>query len=339
MPTIWRQLLQDTAAQWQEEELTAFTEPTTEAEQALAGDVIAPLPSLAIIEASGADATEFLQSQLSNDITALPEHGSCLAAYCNPKGRMLALFRIIRRPDSYLLLFPAGLAEGALKRLRMFVLRSKVTFTDLSEQWGILGISGSQAEALLTELGLNIPAEADAGAWQDDVAIVRLRGDQPRALVIAPQEHLSEVWSALEPLNRIGEMAWRLLDVRAGVPQVLPGAAEQIIPQMANLDLLNGISFTKGCFPGQEIVARLHYLGNLNRRMYHLSLDTDKVPAPGTDVRTVDGNLGGEVLMGAPSTEGKVEVLAVLQIRRAEDELQINEHAATVQPVPYMPEE
>lgn len=339
MPTSWRQLLPDLTAHWQGNELTALTEPVAEAEQALAGDVIAPLPSLAIVEVTGADATDFLQSQLSNDIKALAENDSCLAAYCNPKGRMLALFRVIRRPESYLLLFPAALAEATLKRLRMFVLRSKVTFTDLSEDWAALGIAGAEVEAQLTAAGLSLPAKADAGSGQESALVVRLRGEQPRALILAPQERMGELWTALAALTPIGEQAWRLLDIRAGVPQILPGAAEKIIPQMANLDLLAGVSFTKGCYPGQEIVARLHYLGNLNRRMYHLTLATAELPVPGTDVRTADGNLSGEVVMAAPGPGGQVEALAVLQIRRAQDELLVDGHAATVKAPPYLPAE
>lgn len=338
MPTIWQQLLQDIPAHWQDNELLAFTEPGAEAQQALDTDVTAPLPSLAIFEVSGADAADFLQNQFSNDIKALAEGDSCLAAYCNPRGRMLALFRVIRRSDSYLLLLPSGMAEATLKRLRMFVLRSKVSFTDLSDQWAALAIAGAQTASWLTKAGLALPENTDQGAWREDAAVVRLRGEQPRALVVAPQQRISDIWTTLAPLTRIGELAWRLLDIRAGVPQILPGAQEKIIPQMANLDLLDGVSFTKGCYPGQEIVARLHYLGNLNRRMYRLTLDTNELPAPGADVRTADDSLSGEVVMAAPGPAGQVEALAVLQIRRAQDELQVAGHPASVETVPYISE-
>lgn len=338
MPVPWQQLLQGASARWQDNELTAFTEPVAEARQALASDIIAPLPSLAIVEVSGADATEFLHSQLSNDIRALPEHGSCLAAYCNPKGRMLALFRVVRRADSLLLLFPAGLVESTLKRLRLYVLRSKVTFTDLGDQWAAMGISGPNVAARLATLGLSLPEQVDEGASHEDALVLRLPGATPRGLIVAPQQRIGRLWSALDGLERVGEQAWRLLKIRAGVPEVLPGAVEKFIPQAANLDLLNGISFSKGCYPGQEIVARLHYRGNVNRRMYRLTLESAALPAPGTDVRTVDGSLAGELVMAAPGPDGGTEALAVLQVRQAGERLLVDGHAATAEAPPYLPE-
>lgn len=339
MPTVWRQLLDGTVARWRDNELLGFSEATSEIEQALAGKAIAPLPSLGIIEASGADVANFLQSQLSNDILSLADGDSRLAAYCNPKGRMLALFRVVRRQDGYLLLLPATLIDTILKRLRMFVLRSKVTLTDVSEHWAGLGVCGSQAQTLLAEQGLVLPAEPDAGVWLAETALVRLRGDQPRALVLAPPQRMAALWAALAPLPQISEQAWRLLDIRAGVPEILPGAAEKIIPQMANLDLLGGISFTKGCYPGQEIVARMHYLGNLKRRMYRLQIATAEPPQPGTDVRTAEGSLAGEIVMAVRSLDGQSEALAVLQIdRAAAPDLQVDGSPAQALPVPYLQE-
>lgn len=339
MPTVWRQLLDGTVARWRDNELLGFSEATSEIEQALAGKAIAPLPSLGIIEASGADVANFLQSQLSNDILSLADGDSRLAAYCNPKGRMLALFRVVRRQDGYLLLLPATLIDTILKRLRMFVLRSKVTLTDVSEHWARLGVCGSQAQTLLAEQGLVLPTEPDAGVWLAETALVRLRGDQPRALVLAPPQRMAALWAALAPLPQISEQAWRLLDIRAGVPEILPGAAEKIIPQMANLDLLGGISFTKGCYPGQEIVARMHYLGNLKRRMYRLQIATAEPPQPGTDVRTAEGSLAGEIVMAVRSLDGQSEALAVLQIdRAAAPDLQVDGSPAQALPVPYLQE-
>lgn len=341
MPTPWQHVLRDTSANWQDRSLLDFTDPDEEIRQALTGDIIAPLPGIAVIEATGADVTAFLHGQVSSDITALPDGFSQLAAYCNPKGRMLALFRIIRRENGYFLLLPAELLDATLKRLRMFVMRSKVTFSDVSENWAVLGCSGDKSLATLAEQGLELPAEADSGAWQgDEAGIWRMRGDRPRALVLATTERMEQLWAASADSKPVGEPAWRLLDIRVGVPEVLSGTVEKIIPQMANLDLLGSISFTKGCYPGQEIVARMHYLGNLKRRMYRLTMSTPDLPAPGSDVHTADGARAGEVVMAAPSVDGKVEALAVLQIERAQTaELQVGGHAVEVHPVPYLVEE
>lgn len=340
MPTPWHHLLHDTPATWQDRSLLDFTKPAEEVRQALSGDTIVPLPGTAIIEASGTDATAFLHGQVSADIMALANGSSQLAAYCNPKGRMLALFRIIRHEDRYFLLLPAELLDATLKRLRMFVMRSKVTLTDVSENWALLGCSGDKSISTLAEQGLNPPSEADSGTWQGDAGVWRLRGDRPRALVLATKERMAQLWSALGSLQPAGESAWRLLDIHAGIPEVLSGTAESIIPQMANLDLLGGISFTKGCYPGQEIIARMHYLGNLKRRMYRLTLSTSEVPQPGSDVHTADGARAGEIVMAAPASDGKTEALAILQIERAQTaELQVSGQAAEVQLPPYLAEE
>jgi folate-binding protein YgfZ len=340
MSTPWRHILHDTPANWQDRSLIDFTDPDGEIRQALAGDIVAPLPGIAVIEASGADVTAFLHGQVSSDIQALADGSSQLAAYCNPKGRMLALFRIIRRDDGYFLLLPAELLDATLKRLRMFVMRSKVLFSDVSESWAVLGCSGDKSMTALAGQGLNPPPEADSGAWQDDAGIWRLRGEQPRALVLATKERMGQLWAALTDSRPVGEPAWRLLDIRAGIPQVLSGTVENIIPQMANLDLIGGISFTKGCYPGQEIIARMHYLGNLKRRMYRLTISTPDLPAPGSDVHTADDARAGEIVMAAPSLDGKSEALAILQIERAQTaQLQVAGHAADVRPAPYLAEE
>lgn len=339
MSTPWQHILHDANIQWQDRSVSDFGNPGTEIRHALNNDIVAPLPSLAIIEASGADVTDFLHGQLSNDIMALPDGASQLAAYCNPKGRMLALFRVIRRDDRYLLLLPAELLDPILKRLRMFVMRSKVTLTDISENWAALGCSGEKCLAALAEQGLALPDDIDSGAWQDDAGIWHLHGKRPRALVLATKERMTQLWSTVAECHPVGEPAWRLLDIRAGIPAVLPDTSESIIPQMANLDLLGGINFTKGCYPGQEIVARMHYLGNLKRRMYRLTIAAADLPQPGSKVDTADGARAGEIVMAAPSLDGTTEALAILQIERAQTaKLQVSDHAAEVHAPAYMPE-
>lgn len=338
MPTPWKALLADTPTQWQDDEgIHTFSGLDAETSQALTADTVCPLPSVGIIEAAGADATAFLQSQLTNDVHALAVGDSQLAGYCNPKGRMLALFRVIRRSEGYLLLLPRSLVPSVLKRLKMFVLRSKVTLNDVSEQRAVLGISGVAPIQRLAARGLSAPEQVDAGSWREDIGVLRLAGEQPRALVVTPAAELAALWSDLGDLPKAGEPAWQLLEIRAGVPQVLSGAQENIIPQMANLDLLGGISFTKGCYPGQEIVARMHYLGNLKRRMYRLVIEAADLPAPGADVRDGNGSLVGEIVMAAPAPEGRAEALAVLQIERASaPDLQVGGHGARAVAPPYM---
>jgi folate-binding protein YgfZ len=309
-------------------------DPRAQAQAADAGAVLAPLADLAVIQASGADVLPFLQGQLSNDLRALQDGHSQLGAYCTPKGRMLALFRLVRRADAYLLLLPAEIAEAVLKRLRMFVMRSKVLVEDVSDRWLVLGASGAGAAATF---GVDLPQAPDSGVWEGELGLVRLPDRRERYLALASHERLGALWPALSraaPL--VGIEGWRLLDVRAGLPQVYKETQESFVPQMANLDLINGISFTKGCYPGQEIVARMHYLGNLKRRMYRFQLNGEGTPEPGNEVRDEAGTLVGEVVTAATDPNGGIEGLAVLQIERAQQEgLRIGDATIRVTPPPY----
>jgi folate-binding protein YgfZ len=305
-----------------------------QAQAADTGEILAPLTDLAVIQVSGADALAFLQGQLSNDVRALQDGYSQLGAYCTPKGRMLALFRLVRRADAYLLLLPAEIAEAVLKRLRMFVMRSKVLVEDVSDHWLVLGVGGVGAAATF---GVDLPQAPDTGVWQGELGLVRLPDRRERYLALASPERLGALWPALSRGTPIeGPEGWRLLDVRAGLPQVYKETQESFVPQMANLDLINGISFTKGCYPGQEIVARMHYLGNLKRRMYRFHIDGEGAPAPGNEVRDQAVTLVGEVVTAATDPNGGAEGLAVLQIERASQEgLRIGDATIRVTPPPY----
>lgn len=328
----WRETLSGSAATWLDEDLLSFGDPAAEVAAAAEGrGVAAPLTDTAIIRVHGADAEAFLQAQLSHDIELLSEGRSQLAGYCSPKGRLLALFRLLRRGDDFLLLLPRSVLPEILKRLRMFVLRSKVTLEETELR--ALGVAGEgAAEALAAELAPP-PEGPDEVTVRDGALMVRLPAPEPMYLLLG--EALDSLWMALAArLRPVGPAAWRLLEVRAGLPQVLPGAQESFVPQMANLDLVNGLSFSKGCYPGQEIVARMHFLGSLKRRMYRFALDGEP-PTPGVQVRDERGARVGEVVMAAPAPGG-AEGLAVLQIERAQEPgLVIDGAVIEVQPPPY----
>ncbi len=278
--------------------------------------IACPLTNLGVIRARGADAQSFLQSQLSNDIAGLPADSSRLAAYCNPKGRMIALLRVFRWGDDFGLLLPRELLDKTLARLRMFVLRSKVEL--IVEPAGVIGVHGPAAIAALNPLlDGELPAAEDGIAVREDCVVLRPAGSQPRLQLIAHAAPLRRYWSQLaDTAEPVAPAVWDLLDIRAGLPTVLANTQEAFVPQMANLDLVGGISFTKGCYPGQEIVARMHYLGNLKRRTYRAAVEGE-APAPGAEIRTQEGALAGQVMLSAPRVEGGAELLAVLQIERA----------------------
>ncbi|MFT4192025.1 MAG: folate-binding protein [Comamonas sp.] len=236
------------------------------------------LPHLGVIRASGADAATFLQGQLSNDVLLLAPGQARLAAYCSPKGRVLASFVVYKQPGAegappdLLLVCPRDGLAATLKRLSMFVLRAKARLTDASDQIAVYGaVGGAQADA-----GAEDPALAGLGEppWSASVppspeqpgilAAIRLHpaAGQSRALLLA------DAATPPGPAGSLDLAAWLWLDTLAGVPLVAPAVTDQFVPQMLNYESTGGVSFKKGCYPGQEVVARSQFRGTLKRRLY-----------------------------------------------------------------------
>jgi len=285
------------------------------------------LSHLGVIRVSGSNKLEFLQGQLTNDINKVSENHSQLSSYCSPKGRMLASFRVLQFGEDLLMLLPMELLEATLKRLSMFVLRADVQLADASDALIRIELSGDCASDLLPI----DPPEADNGVVShDDYTIVRLPGDRPRFLVISDCECIQALWEeAGQVATATSRESWALLDVRAGVPTVYESTKEAFVPQMANLQLIDGVSFSKGCYTGQEVVARMQYLGKLKRRMYRARIDADQAPTPGSDLFSASdasGQGSGKVVDAAASPDGGYEVLVVTPISCAEaDDLQLGD--------------
>jgi folate-binding protein YgfZ len=285
-----------------------------------------PLTHLAVIEASGADATAFLHTQLSNDVQGLPPDRSLLAGYCNAKGRLYALPRLWRSGDDWRLCLPADIADAVLKRLRLFVLRSQVTLTrrhDLT----LLGVAGDGAADCLRRADLPTPEVIDAVESTGAASVLRWPGAPPRFQVCVPDDAAPACWAALAAgAQPAPATEWRLLDIDAGQPAVYAPTLEAFVPQMVNLELIGGVSFGKGCYPGQEIVARMHYLGKPSRRMFHLRAAGDP-PAPGTHVVDDSGREVGNVVDAQHAPGGGCGLLAVLQVTVADRPLRLPDGA------------
>ncbi|HZR35073.1 MAG TPA: hypothetical protein VFA75_06825 [Nevskia sp.] len=301
----------------------SFGDEAAEAAAALSGTVLSPLAHLGAIRASGADAESFLQNQLSNDVRQLAPDRVQLSSYNSPKGRVLDLFALRRDGEAILLETRRDTLPASLKRLRMFVLRSKTVLEEVGESLFALGAAGADAAALLQQAGLPLPAQD----WQqihgaDGLVVMRRPG--ARYSLHGPAPRLEALWPRLAAQARpVGTAAWRLLDVLAGLPAIRPETADHFVAQMLNLDQLGAISFTKGCYPGQEIVARMHYLGNLKRRMF-LCRSEAVAALPGTDVFAGGSeSAAGEVVHAAPHPDGGVALLAVLQLAQAEAPLRL----------------
>lgn len=262
------------------------------------------LDGLGLIRATGVEARSFLQNQLSNDATLLTASQAQLSGYCSPKGRLLAVFTVQQLGvDDFALALPLALVAPTLKRLKMFVLRSKLTLTDASGELPVLGLIGESAVAALTGLGFAAPTTdygvaEHAGCW-----LLRRPGPVPRFELRASAGQLTALRQSLGlPAAAAGD--WALAEIVAGIPQVLPETSDHFVPQTIDLDRAGGISFTKGCYPGQEIVARVHYLGRVKQRLHLARCDASA--AAGTPVFAAQGSgqAVGELMAAAPATEG-----------------------------------
>ena len=306
---------------WQE-----LVTPNTPLAQAFPECAITDLSHFGLIRINGADTRTFLQGQLTNDINAVTPELAQLSSYCSPKGRMLGSFWIFQRGEDLYLQLPRDRLQAILKRLQMFVMRSQVTLSDASGELARFGLAGDCAEALLPFA----PAAEKASQTREELTVIRLPGDRPRFEVVGPPGLLTDVWSRmLTRAEQTGAGFWSLMDIRAGIPNVFEDTVEAFVPQMANLQLVGGVSFTKGCYTGQEIVARMQYLGKLKRRMYRAHLDKGQPPERGAEVFSPScesGQGAGRIVDAAASPDGGYEVLAVLQISSADaDDLRLGD--------------
>lgn len=339
----WKRHLIDVGAEFEDDLLRDFGNAERERRVAVNGDVICDLSHQGLLEVRGADAQSFLQGQLGNDIRAVSATRSQLSSYCSPKGRAYAVFRILLDRDAYLLeMNPAGL-ETVRKRLTMFVMRAQVVIENAEDTRIRCGLSGPSVEQQLTEALGAVPTEVDEVLTRNGISLVRLPSSQhPRFEFFGEIDACLPLWHDLNVhCAPVGPGAWRLLDILAGVPTIYQETSEAFVPQMINLDALNGISFNKGCYPGQEVVARMHYLGKLKRRMFRLAIEGTERPAPGTPVFRAGGDPGqpdGEIVDAALHPDGLYAALAVLQIAATEQPLHWGHPqgpAARVIPLPY----
>jgi folate-binding protein YgfZ len=276
---------------------------------------IYPVAHLAVLTVSGKDAAKLLQGQVTCDVNELTDTKSSLGALCNPKGRAITTFLLIKTSDAFLVILPEELLETVKKRLQMYILRSAVTLTDSSNQLCLMGLS---VPAMLAEPLFN--------TTQQDNITVNFSTTHHRYLVIADTDKAIALWSErvdnqqFKPTN---SNQWRYLDILSGIPWLTAETSEEFIPQMLNLDQLGGISYNKGCYTGQEIVARTHYLGKTKRVLFLAECESTTLPAPNSaiiDNSTDTEHSIGKVLLAqhaqiaAESAVTTVKMLIVLQV-------------------------
>jgi len=292
-----------------------------------------PLDDLGLIRATGPEARAFLQGQLSNDSKLLSLSQGQLSGYCSPKGRLLAVFTVLQLgEDDFALALPAGLLAPTLKRLKMFVLRSKLTLSDASSELPALGVMGEAAAAALATFGFAVPDSDYGSAQHAGTLLLRRPGPVPRFELRAAPGQLAALRQSLNLLPANPD-DWALAEVLAGTPQVLPETTDHFVPQTINLDLAGGVSFTKGCYPGQEIVARVHYLGRVKQRL-RLAQAQATLP-PGTQLLDAEGHSVGMVMAAAPHPQlGAVLALSLNLSHAGEAPLRADGHDTAIVPLP-----
>ncbi len=227
------------------------------------------LSHLGVIAVEGEEAEDFLHNQLTSDIHGLDQTHACLTGYCSPKGRLLASLLVWRDAERLYLACPLEILPAIQKRLQMFVLRSKVKLSNLSSSFVLLGLAQANPEHLRASFA-NLPEQPYGMVIHAGQTLIRLPNHHatPRYLWIAEIANATATWQKLKLNMQPAPTAWwRWTEIQAGTPQITLATQEKFVPQMINFELIGGVNFRKGCYPGQEIVARSQYLGKLKRRM------------------------------------------------------------------------
>ena len=308
---------------------------------------VALLTDWGIVSARGADAITFLQGQTTNDVAAQGSDELRLNGYCTPKGRLLAGGPLWRDGDALRLAVSRPLAAPLRKRLAMYVLRAKVTITDDSDTLAIIGLAGDAASQALRDLGIDAPAPMQVARGAPPhgeqtaslaLGLPAVAGFGPRWWLVVPIDSLAQTWAQLAArLAPRPSTWWRAGEILSGLPRIVAATSEAFVPQTVNWELIGAVNFRKGCYPGQEVVARLHYRGKPKRRTFIGRLaptDGSAVPpiaasagtawagtlaalAPGADLLDHEGQPAGIVIASAPAPDGGVLLLHEAQIETA----------------------
>lgn len=334
MNSDWNNYLQTLGAQ--------NNDAASDNQKAATTNTLCSLSQFSIIVVAGNDAAKFMQGQFTNDVNIINEETSQLNAFCNKKGRMVANFRAFEHRGNYFLSIKSNLVEQSIAHLQNYVIRSHVAIQDVSEQMIHLGVSGKNSTEFLTPFIENINQEIDSVSHNDDYIAVRVAGKQPRYEVFCSLEHAKALWRAIsQQADVVDSSSWDYLNIQAGLPFIDAGTSGEFVPQMANMELINGISFTKGCYTGQEIVARMHYLGKLKKRCYKINIDTDKKPNNGDKLFAENARAGqntGAIIQAEKNPESGYDALAVIQIADIQTNLFLHDAdgpKVTIEELPY----
>lgn len=281
-----------------------------------------PLTHAGLLGARGPDAAAFLHSQLTNDVSHLPDNQARLAGYCSAKGRMLASLLMWKAGDAVFLQLSHDLLPAIRKRLQMFVLRAKVVLDDETPNRALLGLTGDGAVRFLSGRFPALPARPFDLCHGDSGSVIRLPDalGRNRFQWITTAAEAIAAWPAMsQSMTLHDNAAWRHMDVLAGIPHIVTATQDKFVPQMVNYELLGGVNFKKGCYPGQEIVARSQYLGKLKRRMVLASVESLEVQ-PGMEIFSSHdpAQPSGMVVNAEPSGTSQSDCLVEIKLASME---------------------
>ncbi len=283
---------------------------------------ITPLEHWALLGVQGPDSLKFLQGQLTCDVLALNGERSTLGAHCTHQGRIISSFRaFMTNATDVALSLPADLYESAAQALGKYIVFSKAEIANLSEQFYGIGLKGPQASSLVRAYFGSLPAEQNALVQKDQSVAICLGDDRFECWL--PGDQAIEFWRSAAPQCQRGSSEqWTQGHIEAGIPEIHPQTADTFIPQMLNLQFTGGVSFNKGCYTGQEVVARMEFRGKLKRPMYRVSFplaEGDALPEPGSGLYKLEKDQSiGNIVMAARVSKDRGEALAVLTRSEAE---------------------
>lgn len=316
----WHNFLQSNGAEFEHDTLISFGNTERERRATLGGDIMCDLSQYRLLAIQGADARTFLQGQLTNDVDQLTPDKSQLSGFCTPKGRVISNFRLIQNGATVFAIIPADMFEHTLSQLQFFVVRSDVQMGDATAALIHFGVSGARAAEHLQDQLDSLPTETNDVLQHEKFMVIKISDN--RYEVFGNLEDSKTLWQHLDVhCTAVGNRHWDLLNIRDGIPEITKATTEAFVPQMLNMDALGAINFDKGCYTGQEIVARTHYLGKQKRRMYRLQIECDVEPAAGDELATdtsTDNQYTGTLVTVQPDAGNGYEALAVIQIKSAE---------------------
>ena len=290
------------------------------------------ITNLDVIVIKGKDAETFLQGQITNDIKLIKDEEKAIyAGYCSPKGRLIAFFLIIKVWDNYFLFCPTSISDEISKKLSMYILRSKVELEKTPDNTSYFSFyGGSKEEETFKNSGGIVPnnlmqiiQQSHKDSKSAFFSVTKLPGKNDRYFVLGNNKTIKDIYSDVYPnQGGLDSNSWDKSDIESKIPNIFTETQDKFIPQSLNLDLINAISFKKGCYTGQEIVARTHYLGKPKRRMYLGSVNVDKPPKLG-DAVTTDGNKVGQIINFCKKENGLYQVLFEILIEKISSKLMI----------------